>query len=93
VLATFGVLGYSIYIFQWWALVALAMLLAIILMNYKFYAFFARERQPLFAALVVPLHVIYYLYCSLSFATGVAICMWKSWTQKWNRPSQPIPTR
>ena len=93
VAATFGFMGYSIYAFQWWALIAFAMLLAIVLMNFKFYVFFARERQPLFAALVLPLHVIYYVYCSLSFATGVAICMWKNWTNRSGRTRQAVPSR
>jgi GT2 family glycosyltransferase len=39
--------------------------------NHEFYRFFARHRGPLFAARVVPLHVLYYLYSIASFGIGV----------------------
>lgn len=59
--------------FQVWAIMAMILLMAIIFMNYKFYAFFAREKQPLFVALVIPLHVFYYLYSLVSFTTGIVL--------------------
>jgi GT2 family glycosyltransferase len=66
--------------FLWgrWALLVLAFLLGIILINFRFYLFFTRERQILFAALVIPLHVLYYLYSGLAFTIGVALYVWKT---------------
>jgi GT2 family glycosyltransferase len=66
--------------FLWgrWALLVLAFLLGIILINFRFYLFFTRERQILFAALVLPLHVLYYLYSGLAFTIGVALYVWKT---------------
>ena len=61
-----------------WALVAFSLLLSIVLLNYKFYAFFAREKQPLFAVLVVPLHLCYYLYSGVSLVTGTVLHFWKT---------------
>ncbi len=64
--------------FRIWAVVALSLILVIILLNHKLYAFFAREKRPLFAALVVPLHLCYYLYSSASLATGIVFHFWKT---------------
>ena len=55
-----------------WLIVAAALLLAIVAINRRFYAFFARERGPWFALRVVPLHVLYYLYSGVALAIGVA---------------------
>jgi glycosyltransferase involved in cell wall biosynthesis len=55
-----------------WLLVAAGLLLAIVAINRRFYAFFARERGAWFAARVVPLHVLYYLYSGVALAIGVA---------------------
>jgi glycosyltransferase involved in cell wall biosynthesis len=61
-----------------WAAAAGALLLAIVAMNRRFYAFFARERGLLFALRVVPLHVLYYLYSGVALAIGVARHVWKT---------------
>ena len=53
-----------------WLAVAAALLLAIVGINRRFYAFFARERGLLFALRVVPLHVLYYLYSGVALAIG-----------------------
>jgi glycosyltransferase involved in cell wall biosynthesis len=50
-------------------LIACAVILAI---NIGFYRFFARERHPLFAAWVFPLHVLYYLYSVGAFTCTLA---------------------
>ncbi len=55
-----------------WLLVAAALLLAIVAINRRFYAFFARERGAWFAVRVVPLHVLYYVYSGVALAIGVA---------------------
>jgi hypothetical protein len=59
--------------FKAWALLAFGMLLGILVLNWRFYAFLARERHPLFAALAVPLHIFYYLYSGAAFALGVGL--------------------
>jgi hypothetical protein len=61
-----------------WAAVAAALLLTIVAINRRFYAFFARERGALFAVRVVPLHVLYYLYSGVALALGVARHVWKT---------------
>jgi glycosyltransferase involved in cell wall biosynthesis len=52
---------------------ALLALLAIILMNWRFYAFFVRRRGLLFATAVIPLHILYYWYSGVAFAVGLAV--------------------
>jgi glycosyltransferase involved in cell wall biosynthesis len=54
----------------WPALPALA--LALLLLNRRLYAFFARRRGWGFALAAIPWHWLYYLYNSLSFALGTA---------------------
>lgn len=55
-----------------YTLAILAAPAAILLINRRFYAFFARERSWLFALLVVPMHLLYYLYSGLALVIGVA---------------------
>ena len=61
-----------------WAAAAAALLLAIVAINRRFYAFFARERGFVFALRVVPLHVLYYLYSGVALAIGMALHVWKT---------------
>jgi glycosyltransferase involved in cell wall biosynthesis len=61
-----------------WLGLAGILLLAVIAVNWRFYAFFTRERGLLFAARVVPLHVLYYLYSGLALAIGAARHVWKT---------------
>jgi hypothetical protein len=80
ILAFLGVLGAIIvicYFRQIWLMLALAFLVGLVLINFRFYIFFARTRHPLFAALVVPLHVFYYLYSGASLILGVGQYIWK----------------
>ncbi len=44
-----------------------AALLVVIILNRDLFAFFARQRGILFAAACIPLHLLYYLYCGLSY--------------------------
>ena len=55
----------------WLAALALA-LLAFVAWNRDFYRFFVRERGIVFAARVVPLHVLYYLYSVVAVGIGLA---------------------
>ena len=63
--------------FKAWAPIGAACLLGIILINCRFYVFFARKRHPLFAALVVPLHVLYFLYSGVALGLGIGLHVWK----------------
>jgi glycosyltransferase involved in cell wall biosynthesis len=60
-----------------WLAMASAALLAIVVINRGFYAFFARERGVLFALRVVPLHVLYYVYSGVALAIGIVLHLWK----------------
>ena len=53
-----------------WALLALAAMLAIVVLNHRVYRFFGRQRGWAFALAVIPLHVLYYGYSALAFAVG-----------------------
>lgn len=59
-------------LWQFWSLGAVLCLLGVIGINWPFYAFLARVKQPLFAVLVLPAHVLYYLYSSVAFVIGAA---------------------
>lgn len=54
-------------------LMALALLLGIVFVNLRFYAFFVRERSFTFAVRVVPLHVLYYVYSVAAFILGAGL--------------------
>ncbi len=77
-LAALGALMWSIHTFTTWQLVPLGLIVGIVAINFRFYWFFVNERRRLLVALLFPLHVLYYLYCGLSFATGLALHLWKS---------------
>ncbi len=56
-----------------WSLPALVCLIGIVSINLGFYRFLLQVKHPMFAALVLPLHVLYYLYSSAAFAVGLAL--------------------
>lgn len=49
----------------------LCLLVIVLLINSHFYHFFVQKRNILFAAMVVPFHLLYYWYSGLSFLLGV----------------------
>jgi len=55
------------------AAVGVALLVALVALNYRFYAFFAQKRGPVFAAAVLPFHLIYLLYSLAAFVLGFAL--------------------
>jgi GT2 family glycosyltransferase len=65
-------------VFGRWALLALGLSLAVVLINFRFYAFFARERHPLFAVLVLPLHLLYYCYSGAALGLGIVRHAWRT---------------
>jgi glycosyltransferase involved in cell wall biosynthesis len=74
-LGTLAIVG---YIFKYWPLLPLALVVGIVAVNFRFYAFFLRKHHLLLICLVIPLHLLYYLYSGLAFASGFTIHMWKS---------------
>ncbi len=72
-LAVLGGLMWTIHTFTTWQLVPLGLLVGIIAINFRFYAFFFNKRYLLLLALLLPLHLIYFLYCGLAFATGLLL--------------------
>lgn len=73
VLGTAAMTGLSIWYFGWLALVPIALVLGIVMLNWPFYSFLARARHPLFAALAVPLQIMYYLYSLGGLAVATAL--------------------
>jgi hypothetical protein len=72
-------LTYAMYIrYRAPTLAVLALLAAVILINYGLYRFFAREKGLIFAILVIPLHAIYYLYSVAAFGCGAIFHIWKT---------------
>jgi hypothetical protein len=94
VLATCGTLTFLLRCFPLWTLTSMTLGLGLVALNYPFYRFLAMQRQPLFAAVVVPLHVTYYLYSGLAFGIGLCLYLAKAKTS-WpgygsSRPPQKI---
>ncbi len=67
---------WSFEIWLWVPLLTIA--LFIFLLNYKFYAFFARKRGVMFALAVVPFHLLYYFYSVAAFVMGVGLYAWNT---------------
>jgi glycosyltransferase involved in cell wall biosynthesis len=59
-----------------WALLALATIVTVVLLNRRLYQFFWRARGPLFTLAIIPLHLLYYIYSVVAFAIGAALTLW-----------------
>ena len=59
------------YLCGWWSGLIAAPLIAIILLNLRFYRFLVEQRSLTFAIFIMPLHVLYYLYSVLAYGIGV----------------------
>jgi GT2 family glycosyltransferase len=71
-LAVMGLWGAALWpTFGAWMWLPLVILGAIVAINHDLFAFFFRERGPWFAMLMLPLHVLYFLYSSATFAVIV----------------------
>ncbi len=55
----------------------LLVMFLIVLINHRFYVFFAQKQGLLFTLAVVPFHLFYYLYSMTAFAFGIGIYVWK----------------
>ena len=64
------------------------MLLGIVLFNLRLDLFFARRRHPLFAVLVIPMHMLYFTYCGVAFGLGLLMYLWET---KFHARGQPGP--
>jgi GT2 family glycosyltransferase len=53
-------------------MIAPALLLAVVLLNLDFYRFLAARRGAWFALRAIPLHLVFFLCCGVSFAIGLA---------------------
>jgi hypothetical protein len=62
--------------------VPVGLALALLALNWRLYAFFARRRGLAFALAAIPWHWLYYLYNSLSFALGTL--------HYWLRGARPV---
>jgi glycosyltransferase involved in cell wall biosynthesis len=60
-----------------WSYYPLALVVGIIAINFRFYMFFLSHGRRLLITLLLPLHLLYYLYCGLAFAMGFALHHWK----------------
>jgi hypothetical protein len=69
--------------FQFWPLFPLALLVGIVAINFRFYQFFFREHHMLLMSLVLPLHLLYYLYCGLALGLGILLHLWKTRIGRW----------
>ena len=65
--------------FSLWLLTPLLGLIAtIIVLNLKFYVFFARKRGIMFAVAAVPFHLLYFLYSIGTFALITGLHAWNT---------------
>jgi hypothetical protein len=65
------IVGVAVYFSPRLASLVLLLLLVLALINAQSYSFFARERHPLFALLVLPLHLLFLWYSMFAFGLGV----------------------
>ncbi len=51
----------------------LLLVIPIVAINRRFYAFFARRQGALFALAVIPFHLLYYVYSTAAFVAGIVL--------------------
>lgn len=68
-----ALLAWSVRLAPLWTAAMVGLIAAVVLLNLRFYAFYLRERGLLFAAAVVPMHILYFFYSGLSFAVGMSL--------------------
>jgi hypothetical protein len=64
-------LAWCVQVAPLWSAASAALVAGVVLLNLGFYGFYLRERGVLFAAAVVPLHILYFFYSGLAFAVGL----------------------
>ncbi len=60
-----------------WPLLPLALVVGIIAINFRFYVFFLTRGHRLVFTLLLPLQLLYYLYCGLAFGLGFVRHHWR----------------
>ena len=84
-----GAVGRKWYL-RFWLLLPALLVAGIVALNFGFHRFLAREKQALFAALIFPHHVLYYLYSGLGFAAGAV----RHWRKRFeSKPTEYSPSR
>ncbi len=74
--AGLGILWMIGYTSNKWPLLPIALIVGIVAINFRFYAFFWNHGRRLLVLLLLPLHLLYYLYCGAAFAAGFALHLW-----------------
>ena len=78
------------FTFKVWQLLPLALLVGIVAINFRFYAFFMSKGRRLLMFLLLPLHLLYYLYCGLAFASGLVVHLGKAHKERRTEVSECI---
>ena len=73
-----GTLSCAIYLLGHWprellVLPPIILVLLVMALNVRFYAFLAHTHDALFAFTAIPFHLLYYYYCGISFIAGVVL--------------------
>jgi hypothetical protein len=71
--ALLAMLGVIVWQTRWWSLAGIVPLLGVMLLNFDLYRYFASIRGIAFAAMVVPMHVLYYLYSGFCLVAGTTL--------------------
>jgi glycosyltransferase involved in cell wall biosynthesis len=73
----------------WLAGPLVLLLLAVVTLNFRFYAFLGHKRGFLFAVAAIPLHLLYFLYSTISFAAGSLLFLWSRVAHRRSQPCSP----
>jgi len=76
-LAGLGMIGTVAYTWSDWHWVTLVLIVGVVAINFRFYKFFWNNGRRLLMFLLLPLHLLYCLYCGAAFATGLALHLWR----------------
>jgi cellulose synthase/poly-beta-1,6-N-acetylglucosamine synthase-like glycosyltransferase len=76
-LSGLGILALIGFTSKIWPLLPLALIVGIVAINFRFYMFFWSKGRRLLVLLLLPLHLLYFLYCGAAFAAGVALHLWR----------------
>ena len=70
-LSGLGILAMVGFTSKIWPLLWLALIVGIVAINFRFYWFFWSNGRRLLVLLLIPLHLLYYLYCGVAFGLGL----------------------
>jgi glycosyltransferase involved in cell wall biosynthesis len=72
-----GIIGTVAYTWKGWHWFPLVLTVGVVAVNFRFYKFFWNNGRRLLVFLLLPLHLLYYLYCGAAFAAGLVLHIWK----------------